>query len=195
MLTVTSRMLSKQLQGNCTQTFFSMALPAYSEPRLLIQFRNNFFTDGSAPWTGDQPVARPLPKHRTTPTQNKCIHTPNIHDLSGIRTHDHSLRASEDSSFLRPRGYCDRLTQTYLVSNKKTISLLWWSYKIYALCAWQVPHFSLHLSVYVRFVWQQYQQLRMVGRLMDNIVTCHLGSQPIQRFVAGQQLRNKQQVL
>jgi hypothetical protein len=28
-----------------------------------------------------------------------------------------------------------------------------------------------------------------------NIVTCYLGSQPIQRFVAGQQLRNMQQVL
>jgi hypothetical protein len=28
-----------------------------------------------------------------------------------------------------------------------------------------------------------------------NIVTCHLRSQPIQRFVAGQQLRNTQQVL
>jgi hypothetical protein len=24
------------------------------------------FTDGRAPWTGDQLVARPLPKHRTT---------------------------------------------------------------------------------------------------------------------------------
>jgi hypothetical protein len=25
---------------------------------------------------GDKPVARSLPKHRTTQTQNKCIHTP-----------------------------------------------------------------------------------------------------------------------
>jgi hypothetical protein len=25
-----------------------------------------FFTDGRTPWTGDQPVARPLPTHRTT---------------------------------------------------------------------------------------------------------------------------------
>jgi hypothetical protein len=36
------------------------------------------------------------------------IHTPNIHALSGIRTHDPSVRASEDSSCLRPCGYCDR---------------------------------------------------------------------------------------
>jgi hypothetical protein len=32
----------------------------------------------------------------------------NIHTLSGIQTHDPSLRASEDASFLRPRGHCNR---------------------------------------------------------------------------------------
>jgi hypothetical protein len=31
-----------------------------------------------------------------------------IHALSGIRTHDPSVRASEDSSFRRPRGHCDQ---------------------------------------------------------------------------------------
>jgi hypothetical protein len=60
-------------------------------------------------WTSDQLVARPLPKHRTTQTQNKRIHTPNVHALSGIRTHDPSVRASEESSCLRPLGYCDWL--------------------------------------------------------------------------------------
>jgi hypothetical protein len=29
---------------------------------------------GRTPWTGDQPVARPLPTHRTTQTQNKHKH-------------------------------------------------------------------------------------------------------------------------
>jgi hypothetical protein len=32
------------------------------------------FTDGRTPWASDQLVARPLPKHRTTQTQNKHIH-------------------------------------------------------------------------------------------------------------------------
>jgi hypothetical protein len=32
------------------------------------------FTDGRTPWTGDQLVTRPLPKHRTTQTQ-KNAHT------------------------------------------------------------------------------------------------------------------------
>jgi hypothetical protein len=60
---------------------------------------------------GDQPVARPLPTHRTTQTQNKRTHTPNIHARTGIRTHDHSVRASEDSSCLRPVGYPGRQLQ------------------------------------------------------------------------------------
>jgi hypothetical protein len=66
------------------------------------QIRNLFCTDGRTPWTGDQPVARPLPTHKTTRTQNK------LHAWSGIRTHDPSVRASEDSSCLRTRGHCDR---------------------------------------------------------------------------------------
>jgi hypothetical protein len=49
-----------------------------------------------------------LGKHRTAQTQNKHIYTPNIHVLSGIRAHDHSVRTSEDSSFLRRLGYRDR---------------------------------------------------------------------------------------
>jgi hypothetical protein len=85
------------------QIFFSMALPAHSGPWPLIHFRNHFYTDGRTPWTSDQSVARPLPTHRTTRTQNKRIHTRNIHALSGIRTHDPSVRASEDISYLRLR--------------------------------------------------------------------------------------------
>jgi hypothetical protein len=43
-------------------------------------------------------------KHRI-----KRTHTSNMHAQSGIRTHDRSVRASEDSSRLRPLGYRDRL--------------------------------------------------------------------------------------
>jgi hypothetical protein len=65
------------------------------------------YTVDSTLWTEDQPVARPLPTHRTTQTQYK--HT-DIHALSGIRNHDPSVLAGGDSSCLRPRGHCDRLT-------------------------------------------------------------------------------------
>jgi hypothetical protein len=69
-------------------------------PWPLFQFPD-LFTIGRAPWTCDQPVARPLLKHRTAQTQNKHIYyTLNIHALSGIRTHDHSVRASEDRQYL-----------------------------------------------------------------------------------------------
>jgi hypothetical protein len=57
---------------------------------------------------GDQPVTRPLLKHRTTQAQNKCIHTPNIHALCGIRTHNPDFQVKEDSTCLRPLGYRDR---------------------------------------------------------------------------------------
>jgi hypothetical protein len=71
-------------------------------PGLFNNFLIFFYTDGRTVWTSDQPVARPLPIHRTTLTRNKRTHR------HGIRTHDLSIRASEDSSWLRPRGHCDR---------------------------------------------------------------------------------------
>jgi hypothetical protein len=54
------------------------------------------------PWTGDQPFVRPLPTH------TEQTHT-DIHALSGIRTHDPSVGASEDRSCLRPYGHFDRV--------------------------------------------------------------------------------------
>jgi hypothetical protein len=69
----------------------------------LTTFQFILYTDGRTPCTGDQPVARPLPVHRIN------AHNTNIHALSGIRTHDPSVRASEYRSCLRPRGQCDRL--------------------------------------------------------------------------------------
>jgi hypothetical protein len=35
-------------------------------------------------------------------------HNTDIHALSGIRTHDPNLQASEDGSCLQQRGHCDR---------------------------------------------------------------------------------------
>jgi hypothetical protein len=89
-----------------------MALPVLSGPKRLIQNRNHF-SDDKTPGMIDQPVARPY-RHTGQHKQNKRIHTPSIHAPSGIRIHDPSVRASEDSSFLRPRGYRDRLRR-YLI--------------------------------------------------------------------------------
>jgi hypothetical protein len=80
---------------------------AHSGPRPLIQFRNNF----------SRMVG--LLGRVTSPSQSRYLHTgqhkhrinahtPKVHALSGIRTHDPGVQASEDSSYLRPRVYCDR---------------------------------------------------------------------------------------
>jgi hypothetical protein len=56
------------------------------------------YTDGRAPWTSDQPVARLLPKHRTTQTQKK-------------RTQRHQCLERDSNSMIAASemGYCDRL--------------------------------------------------------------------------------------
>jgi hypothetical protein len=82
-----------------------MALEPFIEPWPLLQFRNLFYTGCRTPWTGNQSVARPLPTHRTTQTQNKRTQTsmPRV----GFEPTAPALE-NEDSSCLRPRGHCDR---------------------------------------------------------------------------------------
>jgi hypothetical protein len=52
-----------------------------------------FYAVGGTPWTGDQPVARPLPVHRTTQTQNKRTHhsvfSLNCFENKGSRNRQH----------------------------------------------------------------------------------------------------------
>jgi hypothetical protein len=52
----------------------------YGSTALLLDLGRFFsflilYTAGSTPWTGDQPIARPLPTHRTKQTQNKRTQT------------------------------------------------------------------------------------------------------------------------
>jgi hypothetical protein len=46
----------------------------FVEPWPLFSFLI-LYTVGRTPWTGDQPVARQLPTHRTTQAQNKSTQT------------------------------------------------------------------------------------------------------------------------
>jgi hypothetical protein len=55
--------------------YLSMALHPFVEPWPLFQCLELFYRVGRTPWTGDQPVARPLPAHRTAQTQNKRTQT------------------------------------------------------------------------------------------------------------------------
>jgi hypothetical protein len=52
-----------------------MALQPFVGPWPLFSFVNFPHTIGRTPWTGNQPIARPLPIHRTTETQNKRTQT------------------------------------------------------------------------------------------------------------------------
>jgi hypothetical protein len=81
-----------------------MALLARSGPRPLIQFRNHFSqTVGPL----GRVISPSLGRHLNTGQHRHRIntYTPNIHALIETRTHDPSVRASEDSSCLKPRGY------------------------------------------------------------------------------------------
>jgi hypothetical protein len=75
---------------------FSVALPAHPGSWPLIQFRNHFsqtvglFGRVVSPSQG-------LCLNTGQQKQNKRIHTPNIDALSWFRTHDLSVRESEDS--------------------------------------------------------------------------------------------------
>jgi hypothetical protein len=55
---------------SCRQVYLSMALQPFVGPWPLFQFLNPIHSPYDS-MNGGQPVARPLPTHRTTQTQNK----------------------------------------------------------------------------------------------------------------------------
>jgi hypothetical protein len=82
-----------------------MALQPFVLPWPLFQFID-MCTVGRTPSTGDQPVARPLPTHRTTQTQNKRTQT--SMPLVKFEPTIPPFELAQDSSCLRPRGLSDR---------------------------------------------------------------------------------------
>jgi hypothetical protein len=56
-----------------TDNFLFFLFAPTLEPRADFSVSLIIFTDGRTPWTGDQLVTRPLPKHRTKQAQNKRI--------------------------------------------------------------------------------------------------------------------------
>jgi hypothetical protein len=61
-----------------------------------VQFRNIFYTVGRTTWTSDQPVAKPLPTHRTT--QNRI--NEHIHPCLEYDSNPRSQRSSERIQFM-----------------------------------------------------------------------------------------------
>jgi hypothetical protein len=79
-LVLSTSVIWRMLTGNCHRLlppflFSSICLSIYGSTALLLGFALlssdswSFYTVGRTPWTGDQPVARPLHAHRTTQTQ------------------------------------------------------------------------------------------------------------------------------
>jgi hypothetical protein len=76
------------------------------------------------------------------------IHT-NIHAFSGIRIHDLSVGAGEDSSCLRPRGHCDRL-----VANKVYVYNYFSTDGLSALVLVSAPFWVPWAELTFSLVWQ-----------------------------------------
>jgi hypothetical protein len=84
-----------------------MALQPFFGPWLLFQFLGPIHSQYDS--LDGVSARRKASIYTQNNTNTEQTHT-DIHALSGIRTHDPSVRASEDSSFLRLRGHCDRQT-------------------------------------------------------------------------------------
>jgi hypothetical protein len=84
----------------------SMALQPFVGPWPLLHFHKHFTQSvGLHGWVISP--SQGLYLHRVQHKHRINVHT-DIHALSGIRTHDPSVRANEDISCRRPRSHCDR---------------------------------------------------------------------------------------
>jgi hypothetical protein len=83
-----------------------MTLQPFVGPCLFFSFLI-FYTVGRTPWTGDQPVARPLPAHRTAQTQNKRTQT-SMPWVEFEPTNPAFERAKTVHALDRAAGHCDR---------------------------------------------------------------------------------------
>jgi hypothetical protein len=92
---------------------FSFSLLPLWSIRLISQLIDYSYTVGLLGWVISS--SQGLYTQDNTNTE-KRTYTPNIHALSAIRTHDPGLRASEDSTCLRPLDYRDRQRILYVSS-------------------------------------------------------------------------------
>jgi hypothetical protein len=122
---------------------------AHSGSRPLIQFRNHFSqTVGPlgrviSPSEGRY-IRKGQHKHRIN------TYTANIHVLSGIQTHDPSVRASEDSSCLRPCGCCEWHLFSVPLNKKKVVLCHVCLYKYVCVpfaSSWMVGHIFFVFSI------------------------------------------------
>jgi hypothetical protein len=93
--------------------YLSIYLWLYSPfvgPWPLFHFLNPY-TVSRTPWAGDRPVARLLPTHRTTQTQNKRTQT--SMPWVGFEPTIPAFERAKTVHGLRPCGHCDRQLSIY----------------------------------------------------------------------------------
>jgi hypothetical protein len=112
---MTGRLMNNEMERAWKRNYlvFSMGLTVLIGPWSLLQFDKHFFT---------QTVVRL--GRVICPSQGRYLHTgqykhrknayTNIHTLSWIRNHDPSVRASENSSCLKPGIDCARQTRSFV---------------------------------------------------------------------------------
>jgi hypothetical protein len=91
--------------------FFPLALQPPWALASDFQFYDHF-TDGRTPWTSDQLVARPLPRHRTTQVQNKHTYQTSMPYVGFEPTIQASKRAKTVHSLVRSAtvtGRCEHV--------------------------------------------------------------------------------------
>jgi hypothetical protein len=84
------------------KVYLSTALQAFVGPCPLFQFLDLFTHSIGLLGQGDQPVARPLPAHRTAHKQR-------------INTHRHPCLEWDSNPLSQLSGHCDRLFKVYRV--------------------------------------------------------------------------------
>jgi hypothetical protein len=96
--TLSKKTTSTRIFGTSAFSFIHQWLYSpFVGPWRLLQFHDHFYTDSRNPWTSDQPVARPLPTHRTARTQNKSTHK---HPCLEWDSNSRSQRPSERRQFM-----------------------------------------------------------------------------------------------
>jgi hypothetical protein len=147
-----------------------VTLQPFVRPWPLLQFRKLFYIHGRTPWVGDQPVARPLPTRRTTQT-----HTKTSMPFSGIRTHDPSVRASEDNWCLRLRGRPLWSTFSVIVSQFSQMS------HEYDQWAWLICYSKIHTDNFLSLVFISREEFSMQrNRYCSHVmVTAHKFMSPL----------------
>jgi hypothetical protein len=97
--------------GKREQETLSMSLPSFCWTFIAFSVPQSIHNRYGLLWRGISPS-----QGRYLHTeQHKHIINTDIHALSGIRTHNRSVRAREHSSWLRTRGHCDRRETVQLV--------------------------------------------------------------------------------